>query len=41
MAVSRPNPDGRFPYPDAERLHTNLRSAFPAYAAAYDQQLAA
>lgn len=33
LQTTRPNPDGRFPIPDFEVLHTNLASAFPEEAA--------
>lgn len=40
LGTTRPFPDGRWPYPDAERLHTNLRAAYPDIAAGYDRQRA-
>lgn len=39
LGVTRPHPDGRWPYPDAQRLHTNLRAAYPEIAEAYDRKL--
>jgi hypothetical protein len=38
LSVTRPYPDGRWPYPDAQRLHTNLRAAYPDIAEAYDRK---
>lgn len=34
LLITRPRPDGRFPVPDFETLHTNLAGAFPDEAAA-------
>lgn len=32
LSITRPGPDGRFPIPEFERLHTNLTQAYPEHA---------
>lgn len=41
IIASRPNPDGTYPTPDIAAINTNLRAAFPSYAANADAELAA